>query len=162
MSANPFTYQPPVQGVLGEFGSALLIILVGILLESGGGNESNKRKRISVVLTLLGLIAFVFTTEGDLLTLLPLIVYSSVGVLIAIVNVKQLFWLFGSKTYGSFMLAIAIFHIPDFQKEMYDSLFRLTTEALVQEFVKDYYLMLVFVWFIIAVIVWFVAWVGRK
>ena len=157
MSTSPFTYQPPIQGVLGEFASAFLIILVGILLEKGGGQDSAKRKRISVVLTLLGLVAFVFTTQGDILTLLPLIAYSSLGALIAFGNIKWLFWFFGSKTYGSFMFAIAIFHVPTFQQEIYGNLLNLPTEALVQEFVKEYYIFLVVVWAIIAFIVWVVA-----
>ena len=152
--------QPPIQGVIVEFLSAGIIILTGIFLESRRSNqhESYKLKRASVVLTVAGLAIIALTTQVDWLLIIPLVVYSSLGLLIAVGNVHWLFWLFGSKTYGSLMFSIAIFHIPDFQKKIYEIIFNpLMTEALMTEFLKVYYAMLVFVWIVTAICVWVMA-----
>jgi hypothetical protein len=151
--------QPTIEGVLAEFLSAGVIILAGIFLESrkSNQNESRKLKRASVVLTVVGLVVFALTTQLDWLLILPLVVYSGLGLLIAIANVSWLFWLFGSKTYGSLMFSIAIFHIPGFQKKIYEIIFSLQMTEALNMFLVVYYCELVFVWIVIAVIVWVLA-----
>jgi hypothetical protein len=151
--------QPAIEGVSAEFLSAILIILAGILLESHNANKTDRKlQRVSVGLTALGLIVFMFTTKLDWLLVLPLFAYMGIGLLVALANVESLFWLFGSKTYGSLMFSMAIFHIPEFQNKVNEVLFhpQLTPEIL-NQFLWVYYIFLVIFWVITGIFVWIIA-----
>jgi hypothetical protein len=137
--------QPPIQGVLAEFVSALFIIGAGIYL------EYKKQERASIVFNVIGLIVTAFTTTMDIMVVPFLAVYLLSGGLVAFFNVKFLFGVFGSKMYGSLLLAVAIIHLPDAQNQIIEWL---ATPQL-------FYSTFIVLWLLIAFFAWIFGWLVK-
>jgi len=101
---------PIVGGIYAELGSALIIIMIGILSETRGVNKR------SVAANLLGLFLMLVTAGLDLAVLPLLALYMMFGIAVFLKKWRKLFFFFSSKMYGCLMLAIAILHIPATQQ----------------------------------------------
>lgn len=134
--------QPSVNGILAEFISALVIIVTGLYLEKHGLN------RACVGLNVIGLIVIAVTTQLDLLVIPLLTVYLFFGILIFVFKVKWIYSLFGSKTYGSLLLAIAFIHIPDIQQQFN---IMLSSSIPSEIFLEIFYGFLIIVWIMLAI-----------
>lgn len=144
-----FIVQPPIEGILAEFIIAFLTIAVGIFLENSGSS------RKSIIFAAVGLIVTAITTSLDILVLPILLVYFFVGVLVAFFKVELVYGLFGSKVYGSLILSMAITHIPSFHEYLYNSLI-MVSQASQLIILRDFYLLLLFMWLMLAITAWII------
>lgn len=126
---------PPIEGVMAELLVACSIIAVGIWLE---GRMSRKY----VFLNLMGLLVIAITTRLDLLVVPLLTFYLILGVVIAYYKKEGVYFLFGSKAYGSLLLALAFIHMSNFQEGL--SLFYKQLPLI--DFLEIFYATLLILW----------------
>lgn len=139
-----FTVSAPIEGIFAELLLAFSIIVVGIFAEGRLGRKY-------VYINLVGLLVTVFTSSIDLLVLPLLVVYIVIGLVIAYYKKSFIYALFGSKVYGSLLLAVAIVHTPSVQEWLSTLLSSQMLSANV--FVGFYYFLLFVFWVILGVFV---------
>ena len=104
------TTPPLIQtGLLAQFLAAFIMIAVAIFVEHGGTNKT------SVAVNILGLSFMLISTGIDVFVLPLLIVYLMVGLVAFFREIRKVFFLFSSRSYGSLMLAIAFLHTSSIQ-----------------------------------------------
>jgi hypothetical protein len=147
-----FVTQPPIQGVLVEFASAGVLMVLGMVLENG------KYDRASVFATVIGFFVLPFTTEFDWLVMPIPLFYCLFGFIVAIIpwnGLRKVYGLFGSKVYGSLMFSIAVFHIPQIRGVFEQVLLSPTlTQEVANQVLELYYAFVVIVWVFTAILVW--------
>ena len=141
---------PAIGAVLAELVSSSVIIAVGIYL------EYKKLDRLSIAFNVVGFLIMAVTTQLDVLVMPVLALYLGIGVLIAVLKVEWLYGFFGSKTYGAFLLAIAIIHTPMVQP-LYNFILSIRSVEGAWDVLIRFYTWLLVTWIIIAICVWIVA-----
>lgn len=145
---------PAIGTVLVELVSSSIVIAVGIYL------EYKNRSRLSIAFNVVGFLILAVTTQLDVLVMPVLAFYLGIGVLIAVLKVEWLYGFFGSKTYGAFLLAIAIIHTPMIQP-LYNSILSIRSVEGAWDVLIRFYTWLIVTWIITAICVWVVARIVR-
>jgi hypothetical protein len=141
---------PAIGTVLVELVSSSIVIAVGIYL------EYKKLDRASVAFNVVGFLILAVTTQLDVLVMPVLAFYLGISVLIAVLKVEWLYGFFGSKTYGAFLLAIAIIHTPMVQP-LYSSILSIRSVEGAWDVLIRFYTWLTVTWIITAICVWIIA-----
>jgi hypothetical protein len=141
---------PAMGTVLAELVSSSIVIVVGIYL------GYKKLARLSIAFNVVGFLVMAVTTQLDVLVMPVLAFYLGIGVLIAVLKVEWLYGFFGSKTYGAFLLAIAIIHTPMVQP-LYSFILSVRSVEGAWDVLIRFYTWLLVTWIITAICVWIVA-----
>jgi len=102
--------EPLIGGLLAELGSAAIIVIIGIFIETEGVSKK------SVLANILGVFLMLVTSGIDLLMLPLLLFYLVFGIIVYRKRWNKAYWFFSSKTYGCLMFSIATLHAPNTQE----------------------------------------------
>jgi len=138
---------PGMLTVAVELVSSISIMTAGTCL------EYKKLNRLSIALNPIGFIVMAITTQTDVLVLPLLGFVLAISVLVAVLKAEMLYGLFGARTYGALLLAIAVIHTP-LGQPLLDSI---PTAHSVEEgwnALTRFYLWIIAAWIFFAICAW--------